>query len=337
MTTLLTINDIKNILHKTSLKTFFNELIDELSQDFKCWNNFHLTPRHATHYTHGVIELMPISDPDYYTFKYVNGHPNNPQYNKMTVMATGQLSDTLTGFPLMICDMTLATALRTAATSALAARHLANTNAECLGIIGTGAQAEFQVLAQHYSTNISTVYYYDIAPAAMKKFNQNLQSFNLNLIPCKSIQAVATQADILTTATAAKKHGNLLNDITLKPGVLLNAIGGDCPGKTEINLNQINYAKIVVELLEQTKVEGDIQQLSDLSHVLELWEIILGQKPSRENTDEIIIFDSVGCAIEDFSTIKLLYRLANKLNIGQKINLIPEISDPKNLFCCLQE
>lgn len=337
MTKLLTINDIKIILKKTSLKTFFNKLTNKLNKDFIGWNDFYLTPRHATHYQHGVIELMPISNHEYYTFKYVNGHPDNPKHNKMTVMATGQLSDTLTGFPLMFCDMTLATALRTAATSALVARYLAKTNPKNLGIIGTGAQAEFQVLAQHYTTNATNVYYYDIDSDAMEKFRENLQGFNLNLFPCESIQAVAAQADILTTATAAKKHGDLLKNITLKSGALVNAIGGDCPGKTEINLNALNYSKLVVELLEQTKIEGDIQQLTNFSNVFELWEVIQGKKAGRETDEEIIIFDSVGCAIEDFSTIRLLYRLAKELNVGQKINLIPEINDPKNLFSCLEK
>ena len=97
----------------------------------------------------GVIELMPICDDEYYAFKYVNGHPYNPQSNKLTVVAVGMLSQVKDGYPLMISEMTLLTALRTAGTSALAARYLAKPNSKVMAMIGTGSQSEFQVIAHH--------------------------------------------------------------------------------------------------------------------------------------------------------------------------------------------
>ncbi len=144
----LEIDDIKKIIDKIGFKKYFFKLIDSIEEDYKAWDEFEKMPRVATHVDGGVIELMPVSNKSQYSFKYVNGHPKNPKKsNKLTVMATGQLSLVETGEPLMFCEMTLLTAFRTAATSALAAKYLAKKDSKVLCLIGTGAQSEFQYLA----------------------------------------------------------------------------------------------------------------------------------------------------------------------------------------------
>ena len=336
MTRLLTAQDVAQLIQHVGLAAFFQQLTLTMDNDFKRWNEFELNPRQAVHYPHGVIELMPIADNQLFSFKYVNGHPNNPQHNKLTVMATGQLSDTLTGYPALLCDMTLATALRTAATSALAAQYLANKNPSTMAIIGTGAQSEFQILALHYLTGATHIRFYDTDPQAMKKFQSNLQPYKLQLQPCNTATEALQNAEIITTATAAKLHTDVLDNSPIKPGTFINAIGGDCPGKTELNPTFLQKHTVVVELLEQSLIEGDIQHLDDHSQVIELWKIIAGQHPGRNTAEETIIFDSVGCAIEDFSTMKVLLTLANQHNIGKEIEIIPSLEDHKNLFAFME-
>lgn len=163
-------------MQAVGLDNFYTHIIAALEADFGRWDEFILSPRHATHYPHGVIELMPCADQQLYAFKYVNGHPGNPLKGKLNVVAIGLLSDAGTGYPLMISEMTLLTAFRTAATAVLAAKYLAREDAKSLAIIGTGAQSEFQVLAFTSFFRLEEVRFYDIDPQAMAKFSKNLAS-----------------------------------------------------------------------------------------------------------------------------------------------------------------
>lgn len=333
MIKVITIADIQKLISKIGTESFFIALIAALEKEFSRWARFQKSPRYAAHVDQGVIELMPICDDEFYSFKYVNGHPNNTISNKLTVVALGLLADVESGYPLMISEMTLLTAFRTAATSALAAKYLAKKNVKHIGIVGTGAQSEFQVLAQNALFNIETVKYFDIDPRAMKKFHDNLKNQSFKLIACRSAKEVVEGVDIVTTATASKSQSKILSLGMLSPGLHINGIGGDCPQKTELDKNILSHAKIVVEFLPQSKVEGEIQQLESNSQIhAELWEVITGKKKGRELDDEITLFDSVGFAIEDFAILKLVHELAIKNNIGTEMNLIPDITDPKNLF-----
>ena len=171
---ILTIDDVRNLIHKAGLTYLFQRFSKAMESDFSRWNEFNLSPRHATHFAHGVIELMPCSDMQFYSFKYVNGHPGNPAKGQLSVVALGQLSEVSTGYPLMISEMTLLTTLRTAVTSVLAAKLLARGNVRRLAIIGTGAQAEFQVMGFASLFSVEKIRFYDVDNLAMKKFEKNL-------------------------------------------------------------------------------------------------------------------------------------------------------------------
>lgn len=328
----LDVSDMQSLFRKVGLTSLNKQLVEQLEDDLRQWQRFSKSPRHATHYDHGVIELMPCSDDQLYTFKYVNGHPNNTLEGKLCVAAMGLLADVSTGYPLMISEMTLLTALRTAAVAALGARYLARPESTVLSIIGTGAQSEFQAMAISSFFNIDEVRIYDTDRQAMLKFSENMESRFNKIIPCGAIRQTVKPADIIVTATAAKKAVELftLNDI--KPGAHIHAMGGDCPGKTELGKDLLNNSKLVVEYREQSLLEGEIQQLDESSIYAELWQLVTEDKKGRENNDEITILDSVGFALEDFSTLKLVYKLAEELKLGKHIELIPELDDPKNLY-----
>jgi ornithine cyclodeaminase len=328
----ITVRDMKKLIGTIGIEGFLNRLINALEHDFSRWHDFRKSPRHATHYAQGVIELMPCADDRYYAFKYVNGHPGNTAIGKLSVIATGQLSDAVTGYPLLLAEMTLLTAFRTAATSALAAKYLARHTAETLAIIGAGAQAEFQVLGFKQLFPLTKIRFYDKDPHAMAKFARNLESYGLALNPCNTVQEAVRQADIVITATAANGRHQLFGSQEIAPGTHINAIGGDRPGKTELPPELLEAAKIVVEYLPQSRIEGEVQQCdADRIHA-ELWELATGSKPGRENDQEITLFDSVGFALEDYSALRLLYELASEHALGQELELVPEPDDPKDLF-----
>ena len=328
---LLTVDDVSTIISTVGIERCFVELVEALRQDFSQWATFDKMSRIPTHLPDGVIELMPVCGADYYAYKYVNGHPNNPAQQKLTVAAVGMLSDVNNGYPVVISEMTLLTALRTAATCALASQYLARQDAKTALIIGTGSQSEFQVLALKATTALETVYYFDKDRQAMTKFADNLSGFDLKLTPIEDVASKIGLVDIIITATAAKSATRVIESEWVRPGVHINSIGGDCPGKTELDPALLERAKVVVEYLPQSKVEGEIQNLSSAVYA-ELWELVTEAKPGRETPEEITLFDSVGFALEDYTVLKYFYGLSKEMAIGHSVNLIPELEDPKNLF-----
>lgn len=113
-------------------------------------------------------------------------------------------------------------------------------------------------------------------------------------------------------------------------------MGGDCPGKTELGKELLAQSKLIVEFTEQSLIEGEIQQLGAEHIYAELWQIINRQLPGRENNSEITIFDSVGFALEDLSTLKLVYQLAQDFNFGEQVYLTPELDNPKDLYSLIR-
>ena len=329
---ILTVTDIRKLIRIIGRENFFARIITALEEDFGRWSEFILSPRHATLYPHGVIELMPCADQQHYAFKYVNGHPGNPLKGKLTVVAIGLLSDVGSGYPLMISEMTLLTAFRTAATGVLAAKYLARADAKSLAIIGTGAQAEFQVMAFAGFFQLEEIRFFDTDPEAMVKFSRNLSGQKFTLIHCRSIIEAVRQADIVITATAAKRRQSLFEFEDISSGAHIHAMGGDCPGKTELSAELLNQVKLVVEYKPQSLVEGEVQQCAANLIYAELWELVCKIKPGRQNNHEITLFDSVGFALEDYSILRVVYELAKDYQLGAELPLIPELDNPKNLF-----
>ena len=335
----LSVQDIAKIVKKHNFKSFIEDLVQYTKQDFIRWNEFDKSPRYAAHVPGGVIELMPTADNKFFTYKCVNGHPANPFDGKQTVVATGQVNEVKHGYPLLISEMTLLTALRTAAATVLATDYLARKDSKTLAIIGTGSQSEFQTLAHKLIRPIETVKYFDTDPKAMKKYANNLKDSGLNLIPCENTKEACDGADIIVVCTACKLHAIVIENDWIKDGVHISGLGGDCPGKTELAKEILFRGKVVVEYKEQSMIEGEIQNLTveEVEQVLhaEVWEILAGKKNGRETDSEITIYDSVGFAIEDFSVLRLVLDLADKYDIGSQMDMIPPITDPKDLYSVL--
>jgi len=337
---IITEETLVEIIKIHGLKNFLLDLMDVLKQDFSRWHEFDIIPRPAMHVQDGVLELMPICDKLYYSYKYVNCHPKNFEENKMTVVATGQLARVDTGYPIMFSEMTLLTALRTAAATALATDFMARKDSHVLAIIGTGAQSEFLVTGISLVREITEIRYYDIDPKAMDKFENNFTNSKIKLVRCANGEEAVQGADIITTCTACRAHVDVLKNDWIKSGVHINGIGGDSKGKTELEASILLRASIVVEYLEQCIIEGEIQRLTedDVKKYVkaEMSEIINGKKTGRDNENQITLYDAVGIALEDYSALKLTYNLAKKNNLGEDLNLTPNLADPKNLISMLR-
>ena len=331
-TLFLSVADVAALVRTRGVATCLAGIADYLRADFKRWPEFDMRPRVASHTPEGVIELMPISDRDTYCFKYVNGHPRNIAHGLPTVMAFGVLADIATGAPRLVSELTLTTALRTAAMSAVAAQALACPGSRVMALIGNGAQSEFQALAFQHLVGIEQVRLFDIDPAATRKLVRNLQGSGLELVPCDSTAQAVEGADIVTTATADKRAASIFTPDLLRPGLHLNALGGDCPGKTELHPQVLHGASVFVEYEPQTRLEGDIQQMPAAFGVTPLWQVLAGQHPGRRHEGEITVFDSVGFALEDFSALRYLRDAALALGLGTPLDLVPQLADPRDLF-----
>ena len=333
MTRFVDVSALRRIVNRPGTGRFLSGLAAAMREDFRRWESFEKSARLASHSEIGVIELMPIADGERYAFKYVNGHPANAKSGLSTVMAFGVLAEVETGYPMLLSEMTLTTAFRTAAASAVAAELLARPDSRAMGIIGCGAQAEFQAIAFHEMLSIDELRIFDIANSAMEKLARNLAEFSsLKVTPVGSSAEAAAGADIVTTCTADKTLATILTPNMVEPGMHINAVGGDCPGKTELHADVLRNAKIFVEYEPQTRVEGDIQQLPGDYPVHELWKAIAGRETGRESVEQVTVFDSVGFALEDFSALRYVHELAMEFGEGEDIELVPELDDPRNLF-----
>lgn len=339
MSRYLDVQNIAGLIRKRGLLPFITDLAEYIRADYLRWPEFEKSARLASHSADGVIELMPVADGKLYGYKYVNGHPKNPMHGKPTVMAYGALAEVKTGYPLLLCDLTLMTALRTAATSALAAQAMARPESASMAVIGNGAQSEFQVLAFYALLNIRDIYAYDLDPAHSERLKRNLAAYpEISVTLANSVEEAVNGADIVTTLTAVKQRASVITSAMIDDGVHINGVGGDCPGKTELDPELLlRAARVAVEFPPQTRVEGEVQQMAGDFPVIELWRLLSGGVTGRLSAQELTVFDSVGFALEDFSSLRLVYDLAEQLDIGMDTDLVAVPRDVHNLFAALSD
>jgi ornithine cyclodeaminase len=331
-TQFLSAETVAHLVKTLGIADCLRGVADYLHADYLRWEAFDKSARVASHSDDGVIELMPISDGAHYTFKYVNGHPKNTALGLPTVMAFGVLARVDTGAPEVLSELTLTTAIRTAAMSVLAARTLARPDCRRMALIGNGAQSEFQALAFHHLLGIEEIRLFDIDGAATAKLMRNLAHTKLRLRPCESVHEAVRGADIVTTVTADKTSARIITADMLEPGMHINGVGGDCPGKTEMHPDVLHGASVFVEYEPQTRVEGDLQQMPAEFPATELWRVLAGKAVGRTDERQVTLFDSVGFALEDYSALRFMRDSARALGLGQPISLIPSMANPKDLF-----
>ncbi|MDG1862250.1 MAG: ornithine cyclodeaminase [Yoonia sp.] len=336
MVPFVSVENMMKLVHHVGLEQFLRDLAVEIEADFMRWQLFDKTPRVGSHSAVGVIELMPTSDGELYGFKYVNGHPKNMKEGLQTVTAFGLLADVYSGYPVLLSEMTMLTALRTAAMSAVATKHLAAKGADTMAMIGNGAQSEFQCLAQKAVNGITNIRLYDIDMAATEKCAKNLAGLGLNITKCKTPEVAIEGAQVITTATADKDMQTILTDNMVGAGVHINAIGGDCPGKTELHRDIVSRSTVFVEYPPQTRIEGEIQQMAPDHPVVELWEVMTGTAKGRQSDAEVTLFDGVGFAIEDFSALRYVLGKIKGTAFYDDLDFVADPDDPRDLFGMLQ-
>ena len=271
--------DIVRLIQNIGAGEFIERLAEEILADYRRWSEFEKSARMASHSAVGVIELMPTSDGRLFPFKYVNGHPKNTARGLLTVTAFGVLADVDTGYPLLLSELTVTTALRTAAMSALAARRMARPDSRVMALIGNGAQSEFQAIAFHRMLGIRELRLFDVDPlrprnsSAICAPSRNCATWIVRLAARRE---ACQGADIVTTVTADKRNARDPDSADDRAGMHINAVGGDCPGKTELHADVLAMpeARVVVEYEPQSRIEGEIQQMAPDYPVIEFSSLV---------------------------------------------------------------
>ncbi|MFI6601571.1 ornithine cyclodeaminase family protein [Nonomuraea sp. NPDC050536] len=238
------------------------------------------------------------------------------------------LFDGTNGQPLLLLESATVTRLRTAAATAVAARHLARTDATTLAILGTGAQAAAHLAAIRAVRPITRVLIWSRDPANAESFaathtavghDGGAASRGLEVVAVPRPGEAGRQADIVVTLTPSTVPYLGLDD--LRPGTLVAAVGSDAPDKRELHDDLLAAATLVTDVTHQCAAVGELHHRPHTPVHAELGEIIRGTRPGRQTPTEIIVFDSTGTAIQDVAAAQALYAAAHRHKTGTPLPL----------------
>ena len=327
-TLLLTDKDIRQLL---SMKEVIEAV--ELAFKEKGLGRVQMPPKSYIFFNryNGDLRVMPsyLEELEISAVKVVNVHPDNPlKYKLPTVMATIILVDPKNGAPIAIMGGTWITAMRTGAAGGVAVKYLARPDSRVIGIVGAGVQARTQLMAlKEVLEEIEEVRVTDIVKAARERYAKEMsEKLGLNIRAVDSAKKAVEGADIVVTVTPSREP--IVKSEWIGPGVHINAIGADAPGKEELDPELLKRAKIIVDDLEQASHSGEINVplakgiITREDIWAELGDVIAGLKPGRTSPDDITIFDSTGLAIQDAVTAALAYKKALEKGIGQFVEIV---------------
>ena len=245
---------------------------------------------------------------------------NQERFGLPNILGLILLFDGTNGRPLAVMDSADITALRTGATTALAAQHLAKVDAAVVTICGCGRQGAVQLDALlEVRPSIRRVYAWDQSHEAALAF-LSARKGSLEVIPVQKLSAAVPHSDIVVTCTPAK--GWFLPKDLVRPGTFISAVGADSPDKQELEPALVASAKLVVDVLEQCANVGELHHalkanLTTRDNVhAQLGEVVAGRKCGRVDDQEIIVFDTTGSALQDTAAALVVYREAQSLGIG---------------------
>ena len=257
--------------------------------------------------------------------KWVNVHPKNPQRGLPSVMATIVLNDPATGVLLVVMDGLLITKLRTAAAAAVAAHALARKDSAVVGFVGCGAQEDAQVLALATLFRLRQVNVWGYRRGEAQRFCAVMQRCvpRVTWSPCRTIDVCVRGADLVVTLTPSRHP--LVRREWLAPGVHLNAVGADAPGKQELDPRILQQATVVVDDRAQAVHGGELnvpvarRQFRPSDIHASLGEVLIGRRRGRRLAEEITVFDSTGLAIHDIALGAEVFRRAMRRGLGRRI------------------
>ena len=270
---------------------------------------------------------LKLSGVSYYAAKVNANFPlNGERFGLPTIQGVVVLSDAERGRPLAIMDSMELTALRTAAATGVAARHLARPDSKVATVCGCGVQGRVQLRALAKVLRFEKVYGFDADAARAESFVCGVSDeLGVEAEAASDLRQAAGESDVCVTCTPSRRPVLMREDV--RPGTFVAAVGADNPLKQELDPALMASGKIVVDILEQCAAIGDLHHALAAGAVTEgdvyaeLGEIVAGRKPGRTSEEEIVIFDSTGTALQDVAAAALIYERALRAGVGVRLNL----------------
>ncbi len=250
------------------------------------------------------------------------GYKFNPEKGLPTGINLVTLYDADTSAVLCVMDGTYITGCRTAAAGAISVKYMARKDASKIAILGAGNQGRRQLRAIARVRDLTDVYVWSFHEESEKQYVEEMgKELGLTMHPCKTPEEAVRNADIVVTTTHGYR-GFVVEKAWLKPGTHIAAIGTDTPGKEEVAPDVMASARVICDSINFCKARGDMQHplklglmhLEDIAG--EIGEVILGEKPGRENDEQITVFDTVGMPIQDVAMANAIYQGALEKGIG---------------------
>lgn len=275
------------------------------------------------HVKAGVLSLSR----NYFAAKVNANFPENPaRFGLATIQGIIILCDADNGTPLALLDSADITALRTAAATAVAAKHLARSDSRVVTICGCGIQGRAQLAALSRAFPIETVFAYDQTRENALAFQREFATaLNSPITVIDQVAGHVRSSDICVTCTTSQEP--LISQDDVCPGIFIAAVGADNPQKQEIHPTLMARSKVVCDVIEQCAAMGDLHHALDAGTMrtesvhAELGEIVAGRKRGRESAEEVIVFDSTGMALQDVATAATVYEKAIRERAGTSLKL----------------
>jgi alanine dehydrogenase len=262
----------------------------------------------AMHAKEGAFHVkagLLTAERPYFAAKINANFPRNGERSGLpTIQGAVLLFDAADGRLLAVMDSMAVTALRTAAATAVAAKHLARASSETALLCGCGGQALEQLRAIVCVRELSRVCAYDVDPSKADGFALAAEKLlGICVAPVRDLRKAMIECDIVVTCTPSKRF--FVTADMVKPGVFIAAVGADHEDKQEIAPELLSRAKLVTDVTEQASRIGDLHHaivartMTAADVHAELGEVVAGRKAGRERDDEMIVFDSTGTGLQD--------------------------------------
>lgn len=346
-TTILSADDLRQIVKRVGIDTLMDETIQRLNSTFAGYDPGEtlIPTRGGFKYSHpqlGLIEWMPgmrVGEGAY--IKVVGYHPDSGALHGLpTILSTQSLYSVRDGRLLSLMDASFATALRTGAASAVASQVLARPDADALGLIGSGAQAVTQLHALSRVFEIKEVFLFDTNADAMRSFAARIAPLGLEHIRLHAgpVAEWLHKVDILVTATSVGiGDGPVFHDLDVPAQLHINAIGSDFPGKFEVPKTVLARALVCPDFPEQAAAEGECQRVMPEDIGPDIATLVKDPQRYAAERDRITVFDSTGWALEDMVTTDLFRDYARRFGLGHELQLETISSDHLDPYQFLRE
>jgi alanine dehydrogenase len=275
----------------------------------------------AFHVKTAGLLAAPRTARSYFAAKVNGNFYRNAERGLPRIQGVIALADAETGFPLAVMDSTEITLARTAAATAVAARHLARADARVATICGCGLQGRVQLRALCRVRPIERVFAFDADPAAAERLVSELAvELGIEIEPVEAPGRAAAASDLVVTCTPSRRPLLGLGDVW--PGAFIAAVGADSPEKQELSPELLAAARVVVDSLEQCAAIGELHHALDAGALsraevhAELAQVVAGERPGRTSPEEIFVFDSTGVALEDVAAAALVFERAASAGVG---------------------